>query len=225
MESVWGIERPLWGWSGKQTKGERLEAGGQAGGWGRHPGGLRGQRGDPRDRKDGAWGGRAWAGGVREQLGIWPRDWGDVTGLRSTGCHCHCIVKISGAPEALGGFFLGEGTFELSLEDIRTCQDEKGQNKCVPGRGNSIFIGLGGRRPLDTSGDTLHLLLVWHEIGLEWKGFEGGKGSETGPQGQMGPEHTGSPVPQPQAEGLGPRVAVLGSEGRAPCRQEVYLGF
>lgn len=72
---------------------------------------------------------------------------------------------------------------------------------------------LRGWRPLDTFGDTLHLLLVWHKIVLEWKGFEGGKGSETGPQRQMGPEHTGSAAPRPQAEGLGPCVAVLGSGG------------
>lgn len=84
---------------------------------------------------------------------------------------------------------------------------------------------LRGWRPLDTFGDTLHLLLVWHEIVLEWKGFEGGKGSETGLQRQMGPEHTGSAAPRPQAEGLGPCVAVLGSEGRVPRRQEANLGF
>lgn len=34
LASVWGIERPPWGWSWKQTKGERLEAGGQKAGAG-----------------------------------------------------------------------------------------------------------------------------------------------------------------------------------------------
>lgn len=48
-----------------------------------------------------------------------------MTGLQSIGCHCR--VKVSGAPETLGGFSPEGGRFELSLEDVRISQDEKGQ--------------------------------------------------------------------------------------------------
>lgn len=58
-----------------------------------------------------------------------------MTDTQSTGYHY--IVKISGGPKTFGAFFLEEGTFELSLKDTRIGQDEKGQNKCFPGRENS----------------------------------------------------------------------------------------
>lgn len=111
---------------------------------------------------------------------------------------------------------------ELSLEDVRIGQDEKGQNQGFPGRENTTTCkGLEKRNRVICLRDTL-LVLVGHKKGLGWKEFEGGKGSEMGLQRQAGPEHTGSlRGPQTQAEGLGPCLA----RGEYLSREEAYLGF
>lgn len=46
-----------------------------------------------------------------------------------------------------------------------------------------------------------------------------------GLQKQKGLGHTESLAPQTQAEGLGPCVWALGSEGRVPGRKEAYMSF
>lgn len=126
MESVLGIERPLWGRVGnRHEKGDwRLEVRQEAGlgvqeGFRDREEGI-GQR-DSRDKKDGAWGLMAWAGGrsegVRTQLRVrvWPCDQGNATGIQSRGCHC--IVKISVGPETFQGPLPEERTLECSLEE------------------------------------------------------------------------------------------------------------
>lgn len=176
--------------------------GGQAGG----SGGLWGWRGgtwqrNPRGGKDGACGPMAWAGGVRGQLRIWPSGWGSVTGLQSIGCHCK--VTIPGGPETLGGFSPEEGTFELSLEDVRISQDEKGW-QCFPGREKSTCKGL----------ETAH-----HLVCLQTFSIGGHRASLRGKSLRMGSNQRWQGQ-NTRAEGLGPWVVALGGEGRVPSTLE-----